>query len=213
MQISWSFSILALPVPGPIIRCVEVGGLGGVTNLCSFTDRGSRRIRADLGLGASPGWAGASGNRSRNPKCERWRSWWAKLSLNWGTRCASADAWLGSASAPPPPVALRLGVGETPSPVGTRIWQREGAGSQLLLVTASLPSGPARTRAPPPRRQVRGCFSPQPLVALLCPQAPSAWDRSRANFRRHEGCRFETPRLLLPLRAISVGGTFHSARL
>lgn len=38
----------------------------------------------------------------------------------------AADEWLGSASALPPPLALRLGVDETPSPVGTRIWQREG---------------------------------------------------------------------------------------
>lgn len=43
----------------------------------------------------------------------------------------------------------------------------------------------------------------QPLVALLCPQAPKAWGRSSGNSCRRQGCRFETPRLLLSLRAIT----------
>lgn len=45
----------------------------------------------------------------------------------WHAVCdRAADERLESASALPPLLALRLGVDETPSPVGTRIWQREG---------------------------------------------------------------------------------------
>lgn len=49
------------------------------------------------------------------------------------------------------------------------------------------------------------------VFVFLCSQTPLTWNRLRGSSRRRQGCRFETPRLLLPLRAISDGRTFQSA--
>lgn len=129
----------------------------------------------------------------------------------WGPEVCRLLAGPHSFSSPTPPQPpLRLRVGETHSPGGTRIWQEEGPGGQSVLITATLAGIPTRTGTPDQKGRCEGCsrrLEPalsSSAAALFCPQVPLVRGVPRAYSGRRQGCRFETLRLLPPLRSTST---------
>lgn len=110
---------------------------------------------------------------------------------------------------------LRLGVGETPSPVGSRIWagsrarrpertghsnlsRRPSPRRDVTAREAGVGAAPEYSRPPAPHPNSRLAPFAHRRHGLVCP---------KANSGRRQGCRFETLLLLLALRAISSSNT------